>query len=60
MSLLNSKHLLLVELDHVGKLSLLFSKLSILLLFFSELRRGLQECLEVLLVALIFEKVDFG
>lgn len=59
MSLLDSKDLLLIEFNHVGKLSLLFSKLSILLLFFSELRCGLQECLEVLLVTFVFEKVDF-
>ena len=59
-SLLDGQDLLLVELDHVGQLSFLFVELGILLLLFSELRSRLQQSLEVLLVALVFEQVDLG
>lgn len=59
-SLLHGEDLLLVELNHVGEFPLLLVQLSILLLFLSEFGSGLEECLEVLLVALVLEQVDFG
>ena len=58
MSLLYSKDLLFVELDHVSELSLLLSELGILLLFFPKLRCGLEESFEVLFVAFVLEQVD--
>ena len=54
-SLLDGKHLLLIELNHVCKFSLLFVQLRILLLLLSKLRSCFEKCMEILFVALVFE-----
>lgn len=58
-ALLYSEELRFIELDHVREFAFLLRKLSILLLLFSKLRRSLQKGLEILLVALCFEKINF-
>ena len=50
----------MVEVYHLSQLSLLFGKLRILLLLLSQFTCSLKESLEVLLVALILEKIDLG
>ena len=57
-SLLDSQHLLLVEVDHLRELPLLLGELSILLLLLPQFAGRLEERLKVILVALILEKVD--
>jgi hypothetical protein len=59
-TLLNGEQLRLVELNHVGQLTLLLRELCILLLLLSQLRGRLQESLEILLVALSLKQVDLG
>ena len=55
-SLLHCKLLTFIELDHVGELSLLFAKFSVLLLFLTELASCFKKSLEVLFVTLGLEK----
>ena len=57
-SLLDCKHILFVELHHVGKFALLLTELGILLLFLSKFGGSFKECRKVSLIALSFEHVD--
>jgi len=59
-TLLDGEHLLLIELDHVSKFSLLLVQLGILLLLLSKLGGGFKKCMEIFFVALVFEKIDLG
>lgn len=57
---MDCENVLFIELHHVGKFALLFTKLGILLLFLSKFGGGLEECRKICLIAFSFEHVDLG
>ena len=51
---------MLIHLNGLRKLTLFLVEAGVLFLFLAQLAGGFEEGLEVILVALIFEKVDLG